>query len=172
MKKLTKILLGGAALCALSAVPVVAGNAPKFHFMALHAGRVVNKTKMHNRGVTHVTYTYGVSTYVPASDLHKRVTLVDTFYKWSTSPCTIMATNVRAPTKSQYAKIGMAIESYSFGCISGATQFFGNTYKLTNPDGKGQTDHFVASQIFKYTSGSTRYKATVNLDVSVAIGAE
>lgn len=109
MKKLTKILLGGAALCALSAVPVVAGNAPKFHFIALHAGRVVNKTKMHNRGVTHVTYTYGVSTYVPASDLHKRVTLVDTFYRWSTSPCTIMATNVRAPTKSQYGRIGMAI---------------------------------------------------------------
>lgn len=171
MNDLTRTLLCGVALCALSASPVGAANAVHsvFHITALHGGRLVNKTKLHNRGVTHISYTFGVYTDIPASDLHKIVTLAGTFYRFTSTPCTIMASNVRFPKKSKYGKISLAIESYSFGCISGATQFFGNTYKLTNAAGAGHTDHFVSSQIFKYTSGSTRYKETVNLDVNVAI---
>jgi hypothetical protein len=80
-----------------------------------------------------------------------------------------VAANVRFPRKSTYGRVGLAIEDYSFGCISGETQFFGNTYKLKDPAGEGHTDHFVSTQIFKFVSNRKEYKGTVNINVSVAI---
>ena len=74
MKSITKTLLGGAALCALATAPAMAGNVPHFNVTALHAGNVVNKTRIHSPGRQHVTYTFAVysSVSIPASDLDKR----------------------------------------------------------------------------------------------------
>ena len=44
--------------------------------------------------------------------------------------------------------------------------FYGNTYKLTDPDGFGNTDYFVSSLIGWFEN---QYKGTLNLDVSLFI---
>jgi hypothetical protein len=80
---------------------------------------------------------------------------------------------IKIPKKSTYAKLGHATETYtetySEGCGS-PTVFYGDTYKLTNPAGEGQTDRFVSALIAKYENGGQEYKGTLYLDVSVAIG--
>jgi hypothetical protein len=50
--------------------------------------------------------------------------------------------------------------------------YYGDTYKLTNPAGEGASDFFVSSLIGKWKNGSLKYKATLKLDVSVAVGDE
>jgi hypothetical protein len=170
MNTLAKTLLCGGALVALATVPAVAGNAPAFHVTALHGGRVVNKTKIHIPGSQHLTYTFGVYTYLPASELRKTVRLHGTFYHWDYSGCTSgPPVKVTAQKKSQYGKIGIATETYSEGCPSGPSVFYGETYKLTNPDAKGKIDHFVSRQIFKFKNGGKKYKTTLNFEVNVFI---
>jgi hypothetical protein len=130
---------------------------------------VANKTRMPNHGATHITYTFGVYTYVSSPSLNKTVTLAATFYKFSSCTFEHTPVKVRAPKKSQYGKIGWTTETYSNVSAPGPTVFYGNTYKLTNPDAKGKTDHFVSSQIFRFTNGGTKYKGTLNSDASVTI---
>jgi hypothetical protein len=173
MNDLTKTLLGGVALCALAAVPAVAENHPAFNFTALHAGNVVNKTTIRNHGATHLTYTFSASTSIPASDLHKTVILTTTFYKFNSysTICSSPKQKIRVdPKRTQYAKIGTVAVTYSEGCASGPTTFYGDTYKLTNPDGEGQIDHFVSSLIGRFKNSRGKYKGTLNLDFSVYIG--
>ena len=175
MNNLTKTLLGGVALCALATAPALAGNAPKFHVTALHAGRVVNKTGARRHcwpTASCLTYTLNVSTAVPASDFHKAVPLAATFYKWNTiSGCSDPKEKLKVPKKSLYGKVHGATETYSFGCPSGLTVFYGDSYKLTDKSGFGQTDTFV-SVLKSEWEQSVKYKGTLYLDVSVAIGAE
>ena len=177
MNNLTKTLLGGTALTALAAAPALADHAPKFHVAALHPSKVVNKTKVHNYDRAHVTYTFGVYTSVPASDYRKTVYLASTFYRWSSyDSCYFGGTEpkmrIKARKESKYAKIGTATESYSFRCPYGPSHFYGDTYKLNDKAGFGQTDTFVSILYGKFQNGSVRYKGTLNLDVSVAIGTE
>ncbi len=171
MNELTKALLGGVALSAVAASFASAHDAPKFHLQALHAGKQVNKTALHNQNGTHLTYTFAVYTYVASSEIHKTVPLIYTYYRWTYSGCTSgPPVRVRAPKKSEYGKIGIATETYTGICGPGIKSvFYGNTYKLTNPKGDGKTDGFVATQIFKYRNGSKNYKGTLNLDVKVTI---
>ena len=173
MNNLTKTLLGSAALCALGTVPALATHVPKFHVLALLDGRVVNKTKLHNPGGEHITYTLGISTSVSASDLHKTVPLAKTFYKWSsyTDNCNNPRQKIKAQKKTAYAKISAATETYTVGDCT--TVFYGDTYKLKDKSGFGQTDSFVSTLYgwFKGSSGA-QYKGTLKLDVSVAIGAD
>ncbi len=178
MNKLTRTLLGGTALCALAA-PAFAAAAPKMHVRALHAGHVVNKTKVHNQTAQHITYTFSVYTSVPASDFHKMVPLVSTFYKWnSTTDSSIYdcggnpRMKIKAPKKSLYGKIKTGTESYSFGCSSDPMVFYGDNYKLTDASGEGKTDAFVSTLYAWFKNSRGRYKGTLNLDVSVAIGTE
>ena len=178
MNNLTKTLLGSAALAALSAVPSVAGNAPRFHVTALYAGGiVVNKTVIHDPSRTHMTFTLSVSTQVPASHLKTKTRLSDTFYKWSSqtassSKCGNPETYIIVPKKSAYGKIDTATKTINWHCTSGPSVYYGDTYKLTDPAGEGKTDFFVSSLIGKWKNGSVKYKGTLNLDVSVAIGAD
>lgn len=172
MHNLTRTLLSGTALAALAAAPSVAGNAPKFHVQALHAGKQVNKTVLHSPVGGHTTYTIGVSTYVPPSALHKTVPLALTFYKWSSSAeCSNPRQKIKAPKKSLYGKIKTGTETYSLGC-SAPTVFYGDSYKLTDPSGEGKTDNFVSVLYGWYENAGIKYKGTLYLDVSVAIGTE
>ncbi|HEX4157950.1 MAG TPA: hypothetical protein VHY79_05705 [Rhizomicrobium sp.] len=171
MNNITKTLLGGAALCALATAPAIAGNIPAFHVQALHAGHAVNKTKIYQPGRTHLTYTFSVGTYVPASDLGTAVNLIYTYYKWNSSDnlCTQPKMKIKAPKKTQYAKLGHSTETYSEGCGS-PTVFYGDTYDLTNSKGEGNQDSFQSDLIGKFKNGSTKYLGNLYLDVTVSIG--
>ena len=177
MNAIIQALLGGAALGALATAPALAGDAPHFGITALHAAKVVNKTKVRDPSHQHVTYTFGVSTDVPASDFRQTVHLYGTYYKWSStfsgsSTCSNPKQKLKTPKKSIYAKLGKATETYSLGCPSGPTVFYGDTYKLTDAVGEGQTDHFVSTLIgwFQNLGNGQKYKGTLYLDVSVTIG--
>lgn len=178
MNKLTKTLLGGVALCALTGAPAIAQ--PKhhaFYFTALHAGRVVNKTKLRNQRhcLYHISYcTLAFYTSVPASDLNTRVKLVDSFFKLNSNStiCSNPKQKIKAPKKSVYAKIGTATETYSFGCPSGPTTFYGDTYKLTDKSGFGQTDTFTSVLVGKFKRNGKVYKGKLFIDAVVTIGTD
>lgn len=171
MNNLTKTLLGGVAIAALASVPATAAGHrhPAFHVQALHAGHAVNKTKIMNNGATHITYTFGVYSYQSAS-APKNTHLVNTYYKWNSNgtTCSAPKMKIKAPKKSVYAKIGTASETYSLGCPSGPTVYLGDTW--SNKSGvAGNTDTFRSVLTGKFKNGSTKYKGTLNLDVSVFI---
>lgn len=178
MYKLTKTLLGGAALAALTSAPAMAQqNHPAFSFMALHAGHVVSKTKLHNdryHCFPRSTCTFGVYSSVPASDLHKSVPLVGTFAKFNSNStiCSAPKTKIKSHKKSVYAKISTGTETYSLGCPSGPTTFYGDYYKLTDKSGEGHTDTFQSLLTGTFHNGSTKYKGRIVFDVSVAIGTD
>ncbi len=169
MNNLAKTLLAGSALCALTTAPAMAQNVPAFPVTALHAGHVVNKTKLQVPGRQHLTYTFGVSTYIPA-ELDKKVKLLDTLYKWTSSLNCPLSEKPKIKKKPIYGKVGFFTETYSEGCSSGPTVYYGNTYKLTNPEGEGKTDSFVSALIGKFQNNGVKYRGKLNLDVSVEIG--
>lgn len=72
MNSITKTLLGGAALCALATAPATAEDTSAFPVTAVHAGHVVNKTRVHTPGRTHLTYTFGVYTYVLFAEAYRK----------------------------------------------------------------------------------------------------
>lgn len=174
MNKLAKTLLGGVALSALATVPAVAEDHPALHYSALHGGRVVNKTKLQNNQCGRDCYTFTIYTSVPASDLHKTVPLVGTYYKWNSNStfCSNPRQKLKAPKKSIYAKVRAATLTYSEGCPSGPLTFYGETYKLTDPSGEGKTDTFSADLIGRFKSDHGTYKGTLHFVVEVAIGTE
>lgn len=172
MNNFIKTLLAGAALGALATAQAAANNAPNLHVTALYAGHVVNKTRIHEPGRQHITYTYSISTYVPASDLGQTVPL-GTFYKWNSNDtvCSNPKQKIKVvPKKTKYAKIGTATQTYSLGCSSGPTVFYGDTYHLFNKAGEGQTDHFESILKGKFEQQGLKYEGRLILDVSVAIG--
>jgi hypothetical protein len=164
MNNLTRTLLGSAALCALATAPAMAGDVPAFHITALHAGNVVDKTTIHNQSRTHLTYTFGVYTYISA-ELDKKVKLAGTAYSFG---CSALE-KARITKQATYGKAGIDYETYSTGCGGAGEVGVVDTYKLTNPAGEGNTDHFTSSLIGKYENSGVKYKATLNLDVSVGI---
>lgn len=178
MNNLTKALLGSAALSALIAAPAAAQQKhPAFHVVALYAGgKAVNKTAIHHPSRSYMTWTYSVSTHIPAH-LKTKTKLSDTFFKWSSqtassSKCGNPETKNRVPNRSTYGRLGTATETRDWGCTEGPSLYYGDTYKLTNPAGEGKTDFFVSSLIGKWQWGSVKYKGTLNLHVNVAIGAD
>jgi hypothetical protein len=172
MNNITKTLLGGSALCALATAPAMAGNIPAFHVTALHAGHAVNKTKIYQAGRTHLTYTFAVSSYVPASDLGTGVKLAATYYKWNSSDnlCTVPKMTLKGAKKSTYGKIAHNTETYSEGCSSGPTVFHGDEYTLKKASGEGNSDSFTSDLIGKFKNGATKYLGSLTLDVTVNIG--
>jgi hypothetical protein len=173
MNSITQTLLVGAAFCALATVPAVAGDVPDIHVVALHPDhQTVLKTRMHKGGVPHITSSIGVSTFVPASDLDKKVKLPATFYAFydSGSFCNAPGKFKLQERKTQYAKLGYATSTLSGFCSTGPAVLHGNTYKLVNPQGEGKTDSFVSSMTTRVEYNGVKYKFTLNLDVSVVIG--
>jgi hypothetical protein len=165
MSNLTKSLFGSVALCALMAVPAVSENADSSHMTALHGGRVINKTKLHNRGATHIYSTLSVFTYLPPSSYRKKQFLPGTFYKY-VDACSV--TKWKVTKKAQYGKVGFVTGTYTCDGVA-KTVPIGNFYKLTDPDAEGKTDHFVSSVSAKFENNGTKYKGTLSLDVSVII---
>ena len=112
---------------------------------------------------------------MPASDLHTRVKLPVTYYTWQccTSSCGSIIPpkqKIKAQKKSKYAAIGVARESYWFGCQYDPMVFYGDTYKLKDRSGFGKTDTFRSTLYARFTSSGVKYRGTLNLDVSVAVG--
>ena len=176
MNKLTKILLGGAALSALAITTAMAQQKHSpFSFTALHAGRAVNKTKQyHCRGLNQTSCILSATSSVPASDLHKTVPLAQTFYKLNSNGdlCTRPKQKIRSWKKSTYAKISTGTETYSEGCSSGPTTFYGDFYKLADKSGFGKTDRFESMLSGRVKYGGETYKVNLILDVAVPIGTE
>lgn len=177
MHKLTTALLGGAALSILGIAPGVAGNPPGPHVQALHEGRLVRKGGGWHRCHPHVscyTYTLGVSSSVPASGFRKKVKLVNTFFKWcSNGTCfTEPKQWVKVPRKSEYGKVNAASVTTRTSGGERTFVYYGDAYKLTDKSGLGKTDTFVSSLKAEWERAGFKYKAMLNLDVSVTIGTE
>ena len=166
MNAITQTLLAGAAFCALATAPALAGDVPPFHVTMLHGGHVVGKTGFHHAGRTHLTSTLSLSSSIPASDLDKKVKLA-TMYAYLDCPTKLKTRITKKPT---YGKAGFYSETTSGGCSNGGYTAYGNTYDLTNPDGEGKNDSFVSTVISKVEYNGVKYKATENVDYSVAIG--
>jgi hypothetical protein len=164
MNAINKTLLAGAAFGALATAPALAGDVPPFHVTMLHGGHVVGKTRVHHAGRTHVTSTISISSSIPASDLDKKVKLGVTYADCSTK------LKPRITKKPTYGKAGFFSETTSGGCSNGGYTYYGNTYKLTNPNGEGKTDSFVSTLISKVEYNGVKYKVTTNLDFDIAIG--
>jgi hypothetical protein len=172
MRNLTKPLFGGVALCALATAPATAGNVPAIHVIALHDGRPVTKTILHDPHRIGVTTSIPVFSRIHASDLHKTVKLTNTYYKYmdNNDICTAAPTRMVLSAKNTaYAKLGTSTETHSFGCPSGPGILYGDTYKLTNPAGVGQTDFFVSRLIGRFTSNGVKYRGDLIMDVNVEI---
>jgi hypothetical protein len=170
MNNLTKTLLCGAALSVLTAIPATAQHKhPSFSFRAFHAGRVVNKTKLRNPGAMHLTYTFGVYDYIQAQ-LNTKVWLGGSKWNSYSTICSAPKTKVKfAAKKTQYGKINAATQTYSLGCSSGPTTFYGVDYKLKDPAGKGKIDLFRYSVIGTFKNANGKYKGTLNADVSLTL---
>ena len=171
MNNLTKTLLGGVALSVLAAVPAVAQvQIPAMRVTALHAGHVVKKTNLHNPcSAPHCDYTFSVYSYQPAS-APKKTHLIYTYYKWNSNStlCSDPKEKIKAPKKSIYAKIGTATETYSLGCPSGPTVFYGDTW--SNKTGvAGETDYFVSTLTGKFQNNGIKYKGVLPINVYVVI---
>jgi hypothetical protein len=174
MKKLARTLLSSAALGALATAPAMADNGPAFHLFALHDGRLVSKTVRHQPGSPGMTESAPVYTTIPASDLHKKVKLTNTYYTWGNSydvcqPPKHKQKVVLSTNKTPYAKLGTATDTYSFGYPSGPTTLYGDTYKLTNPDGIGQSDSFISTLYGTFWAYGHKYKGAATLIVTVDI---
>jgi hypothetical protein len=156
MNNLTRTLLAGVALCALTAVPAIAESAGPFHITALHGGRVVNKTKIHNHGVTHITYTFGVYATLSAS------TKVGTKFDLGSMQLCPAPKKIKALKKSQYGKIHLQVETYSNGCAKIDT-----IYKVTTPPVSGEVDTFEIILSNNFEQNGTKYKGTYNLDYTI-----
>lgn len=170
MNDLNRTLLAGVALCALTAIPAAGESAMPFHFTALHGGRVINKTKLHNHGATHITSTLSVFTYVPASSYRKTEVLPGTFYFENYDPCSATYRKMKVTKKAQYGKVGIVTETYTGICGVGIkTVLYGNSYKLTEPNAQGKTDSFVSTLHDKFENNGTKYRGTLNIDVNVIV---
>jgi hypothetical protein len=156
MNNLTRTLLCGAALCAFVAVPAIAESAGPFDVTALHANRVVKKTKMQH-GATHVTSTISVFTYVPGTVGTKAMILFEKFCN-TTAPV-----KVWAPKKTFYGKISVSTET-SNGC-----EFVEGTYKVINQPEPNTIDSFPIILMSKFEQNGTKYKGTLNLDYNVLL---
>ncbi len=173
MTKLTQTLLGGSALCALMAAPATAQpKHPAMRVTALHAGHAVNKTKLHDNRCGSCTYTFGVYTSQPA-DAHRQ-DLYGTFYKLNGTVsgnftfCSKPKQHVKVPKRSVYARVEPGTETYSFGCPSGQTVFYGDVW--TNKTGvPGNADTFVSSLIGKIKYEGQKYRIQMDLNVKVTI---
>jgi hypothetical protein len=176
MNHLTQTLLGSVAMTALAAVPSNAKPAhPAMHVTALHAGKQVNKTKFHVPGATHLTYTFGVYSTLPASSVGAHV--AGTFYKWNSQNasgyytlCSNPKQKLKTPKKTVFGSTKADTETYSLGCPSGPTVFHGDDW--TNVSGvAGDVDTWVSTLKGKWKSkaNGVKYKATLNLDVTLNI---
>ncbi len=122
-----------------------------------------------------VTYTFSVNTSVSTASAYKvKTKLAGTFYKFNSnsSLCTQPKQKVKLMTKkTKYAKLSTTTETYSEGCSTGPTTFYGDVYDLQTKKAVGKTDQFASTLHAKFKNSSGKQKGKLTLDVSVAIGA-
>ena len=163
MNLLTKSLLGGAALCALATAPAIAANLhPAMHVTALHAGKAVNKTVIHNQSRTHLTYTFGVYTYVSASNAGTAVKLAATYYTWNSNGtlCSSPKEQIKVPKKTKLAKLGHSTETVFWKAAPRRPDRVHWRHLQPQCAEHGRTDHFTSTLIGKFNNGSAQYKGT------------
>jgi hypothetical protein len=172
MNNLTIALLGGVSATALVAVSASAGTMNHMtgqHLTALHAGKVINKSKMHNAGTTKIYSTISVFTYGTTSS--NKQELLGTFYKYNNSGdlCSVpKKSKIKAAKKSVYGKVATGSITYYEGCPGAQPTFYGDYW--TNKSGKsGQTDTFQSVLTANFTNGGAKYKGQLTLDVNVFI---
>ena len=139
------ILLAGAALCAISAAPAFAANAPHMHIAAMHQGGVV-KSAMHTNGATNVTYTFSVSTAVSTkAGYNVKTPLAATYYTWQSSGSICMTPKKEkvslSTKKTKYASIAAAVETESEGLLE-ADQVLRRHVRADDQEGLRQDRHF------------------------------
>jgi hypothetical protein len=141
----------------------------------MHPGHAVVKTSLRPVNALTLTSTIAVSTGVStAGSFRVKTKLAATYYTFlhSGTFCTPPAERVVLPvTRTTYARLSKSTETYSEGCGT-PTTFYGDVYDLTTRRAKGSTDSFVSNLIGKgvHFNGNTYRKATLHLDVAVAIG--
>src|SRR5579862_6798773 len=171
MNAITQSLLAGAALGALITAPVMAVPAhPAMIITALHMGKQANKTNVRSPCTTSThykcDYTYSVYTTQSAS-APRKTHLYATFYKWNSAPngawtlCSNPKQRLKVPKRSKYARIDGGTETYSYGCPSGPTTFYGDLW--TNKTGvAGNVDTFVSSLKGKVKGPYQTYKVSLD----------
>jgi len=173
MNNLTKALLGSAAITAFATAPAMAARPhPAFSMTALHAGKFVNKTKMHNPKAGHITYTFSVYSDISFAQFYQNKQLLGTFYKWNSysTVCSNPKSHIRVdPKKTTYGRASVGTETYSQGCPSGPTKYYGAFYKITDPDAAGHTDFVHSSITGKFKNSNGTYKGTLNTNYTLAI---
>jgi hypothetical protein len=73
------------------------------------------------------------------------------------------------PKKNEYGWACVGTETYSFGCPSGPSTIYGIDYKITDPNAEGHTDHTVGTFKRTFKNSGTKYKGTLNIDMSIEI---
>ncbi|HEX3944347.1 MAG TPA: hypothetical protein VHW69_09695 [Rhizomicrobium sp.] len=180
MNKLTQTLLTGSALCALGVAPANAQPMhPAMHVTALHAGHVINKTTLPRAGDCNIhrdTCYYTASIYTSKPADARKSDLYGTYYRWDgtvsgmNTLCSHLRQHIKVPRRSVYAKIDKGTETYSYGCPSGPTVFYGDRW--TNITGvPGDVDTFRSSLIAHWKHGYRKFKGTFYFDVNVSITA-
>lgn len=173
MNNLTKALLGSAAITAFATAPAMAARPhPAFSVTALHAGKIVNKTKMHNPKAGHITYTFSFYTDVSFAKFYQNRQPLGAFYKWNSysTVCSNPKSHITVnPKKTLYGKASVGTETYSLGCPSGPTKYHGVFYKITDPDAAGHTDFVHSSLVGKFKNSNGTYKGTLNTNYTLEI---
>jgi hypothetical protein len=168
------VLFAGVALSILSAAPALAGVAPHVHVTAMHPGSAINKTAMHHDKTGTLTYTFSIYTTISTKASYNKTTpLAATYYTWDNSYSICDSpkkeTITLSTTKTAYAALSTGTETYSEGCSSGPTTFYGDIYDLTTKKAKNKTDTFSSDLKATIKDAQGKFKASLILDVSVAI---
>ena len=66
-------------------------------------------------------------------------------------------------------RVEAGILTYSLGCPSGPTKFYGDNYRLMDKARAGKTDRFESSLTAKFRTSHGQYKVRTIPDVSVYI---
>jgi hypothetical protein len=111
---------------------------------------------MPNHGATHVTYTFGIYTYVSAST-PLRTKIMGLSEKMCPAPQKVTL----SPKKTVYGKVKLDL-TYTNGCETIAP-----IYTLVKQPNPGDTDEYEVTIISKFEQDGTKYKGKFNLDYNV-----
>jgi hypothetical protein len=167
--KFSKLLMAGAAICALATAPAFAASkAPNIH-LAFHGGGTLVKTSHHIGKATNFTETATFSGSISTSADYKTkvVVLGETWY--DSTNCT-QPTKEKwkpLPKKTTYAKLSQSTSTGSIGgCTGTVFTFHDINYDLTKKNGAGKTDTFTGDLVAKNFIGYN-LKLIANLIINI-----
>jgi hypothetical protein len=167
--KFSKLLMAGAAICALATAPAFAAKAPNIH-LAFHGGTTLAKTSHHIGKTSNFTETATFSGSISTSADYKTkvVVLGETWY--SSTNCT-QPTKEKwkpLPKKTAYAKISQSTSTGSIGgCTGTVFTFHDINYDLTKKNAVGKTDSFTGDLVAKKFEGyNLKLIANINLAIT------